>query len=52
MSKSEALKQFEHEIEGKTSSYSLKTGNDLEAIVSAVRRIIEDIFPTMSLKLS
>ncbi|MBO9200219.1 MULTISPECIES: hypothetical protein [Niastella] len=48
MSTNKALDKFDHRLEGKSSTYVMKTGNDVELIESTIQEIVENIFPSVS----
>ena len=47
MSKTEVFKSFDHILAGKTSTYVLKTGNNVPLIISTFQKIVESVFPSM-----
>ncbi|THU34934.1 hypothetical protein FAM09_23370 [Niastella caeni] len=47
MCTSEAFNNFDHTLVGKTSTYVLKTGNNIELIESTIREIIDRVFPSV-----
>ena len=47
MSKTEVFKSFDHILAGKTSTYVLKTGNNVPLIISTFQKIVESVFPSI-----
>ena len=50
MSKAEVFESFDHKLVGKTSSYVMKTGNDVSLIVTTIQKIVDSVFSTINEK--